>query len=35
MPNVETAEDAFAEATKLNLGCILTDFGLFARPAML
>lgn len=33
VPIVETAEDAFAEATKLGLGYILTDFGLFAGPA--
>ena len=35
VPIVETAEDAFAEATKLGLGFILTDFGLFAGPATL
>ena len=33
VPIVETADDAFAEATKLGLGYILTDFGLFAGPA--
>ena len=32
VPIVETADDAFAEATKLGLGYILTDFGLFAGP---
>ena len=35
VPIVETAEDAFAEATRLGLGYILTDFGLFAGPATL
>lgn len=33
VPIVDTAEDAFAEATRLGLNHILTDFGLYRGPA--
>jgi carbamoyltransferase len=33
VPIVDTADDAFAEATRLGLRHILTDFGLYSGPA--
>jgi carbamoyltransferase len=32
VPIVDTAEDAFAEASRLGLRYILTDWGLFGAP---